>query len=422
MKRLFFLAIAIVAVCGVALPFHIEAPALWWFEGGAIFLLTTLIILYVRTIKPIIAIRNGVALLNEQDFSCRLTHVGQRDADSIAATFNRMVDTLRNERVRVIEQNHFLEMLIDASPAGIIILNFNGTIRSANRAACSMLGDNQLTEKRPEELEGDFANLLSRLCTGQSVTARFSDTQIYRCSRHSFIDSGFQRPFFMIESLTKEVMKAERAAYGKIIRLIGHEVNNTVAGIIPMFETVEMVSDDPDLRDASASCRERCASLSKFITRYDDVVKLPPPTLQLTDISELIRQLMPFLESMTAGRSISIRLDAEPGAVANIDPVQMEQVIVNIVKNSIESIGCDGAIEISTSASPAGFVITDNGRGICSEVAENMFTPFFSTKEGGQGVGLTLVSEILHAHNFSFRLHTSPVDKLTRFTAMVKKS
>lgn len=417
MKSFFWISALIVITGAATLPFFMAPPPLYWFEGGLALLFISIILLYLRIIKPISAIRTGVSLLNEQDFSSRLSNVGQRDADSIAATFNRMIDTLKNERLRIMEQNHFLDMLIDASPAGILILNFDGTIRTANPAACAMLGEKELVGNKLEELKGDLSHALPGLKNGSSITVRLSDTHIYRCSRLCFIDTGFQRPFIMIESLSKEIMKAEREAYGKVIRLIGHEVNNTVAGLVPMFETIEMVSEDADLREASASCRERCDSLSSFITRYAEVVKLPAPVLRSTNLSLLFASLMPFLESLTAGRDITISLESEQPAIAKIDPVQMEQVIVNVIKNSIESIGRIGSITIRINASPVGFEITDNGAGISPEAADNMFSPFFSTKEGGQGIGLTLVSEILRSHGCTFSLRTSPLDRLTRFSA-----
>ncbi len=415
MKFLFLTSIAFVLAAAGSLPFFMEQPELWWYEGGAALLLITLILLHIKVIRPISAVRTGVSLLNEQDFSCRLANVGQRDADGIAATFNRMIDTLKDERLRVMEQNHFLEMLIDASPAGILILNYDGTIRTSNPAIRSMLDCNSPEGKCPADIGGDLASVIANLKNGDTTTIRLSDTRIYRCLRRSFIDHGFQRPFIMIESLSKEIMKAEREAYGKVIRLIGHEVNNTVAGLVPMFETVEMIIGDADVREASSSCRERCASLSRFITRYADVVKLPSPTLRSADLSSLLESQLPFLESMTAGRDISVSLESDGPAIADVDPVQIEQVVINVVKNAIESIDKHGSVSIRVNSSPVGFTITDNGPGINTEASENMFSPFFSTKEGGQGIGLTLVSEILRAHGASFRLYTSATDNLTRF-------
>lgn len=366
-----------------------------------------MLLLYHHVIRPILAVRTGVSLLDEQDFSCRLANVGQRDADNIAATFNRMIDTLRAERCRVLEQNHFLELLIDASPAGIIILNLDGSVRSANAAAREIL-DNRLKDA------------IDALPLHHTRTVRLGDTRIYRCSRLSFIDNGFQRQFIMIESLTQEIMVAERAAYGKVIRQIAHEVNNTMCGILPMFETVGMVSADPTMAEVAASCSERCNSLSRFITRYADVVKLPPPTLSRVDLSCLLESLMPFVESMASGRNISLRFVTEGELWADADPLQIEQVVVNVVKNAIESVEHDGEIEVCVT--PTGFTISDNGPGISPEAADNLFTPFYSTKDGGQGIGLTLISEILKAHKFRFSLTTSASDGLTRFAVITDQS
>ncbi len=416
MKWLTYTIISLTVALGIALAFVIAPPVIFYVEGGIAIILISLFALDRSIVRPLRAIRTGISLINEQDFSSRLASVGQRDADSIAATFNRMIGILKNERLRVMEQNHFLDMLINASPAGILILNYDGTVRTANPAAVQMLGCRDLVSRRPADIPGRLAAFIAGIPAGSTATVRLDNAAIYRCSSLSFIDSGFQRPFIMIESLSDEIMKAERAAFSKVIRLISHEVNNTMAGIVPILETVEMVSDNAEIAGASASCRERCASLSRFITRYSDVVKLPAPVLRPVSLPALTAALMPFLESMAAGKDITMTLETEGSPSVMADTVLMEQVLVNVVKNSIESIGAKGHITLTVSDSPACITVSDNGQGISPEAAGNLFSPFYSSKKGGQGIGLTLVSEILRAHRCMFSLQTSDTDGLTRFS------
>ena len=256
-------------------------------EGVILVTLLFLIYFYQKVVKPIRSIGNGMELLREQDFSSRLSPVGQKDADRIVQVFNRMMEQLKDERLRLREQNHFLDLLISASPMGVIILDFDDHISMLNQAAVRFMGytaPEELTGKKIEELNSPLAEELNRIARNKTETIRLSDSMIYRCSRLSFVDRGFAHPFILIESLTSEVVKAEKKAYEKVIRMIAHEVNNTVAGITSTLESVsdalQDTEDSDDLREVMQVCVERCYSMSRFITNFADVVKIPDAQLQ----------------------------------------------------------------------------------------------------------------------------------------------
>lgn len=375
--------------------------------------------MYYSLVRPVSAILLGRDLLVNGDFGSRLVKVGQLDAEKLVDLFNNMMMQIKTERLRRHEQNYFLEMLINASPLGILTLDFNGLISQANPAAVRLLGANSYDEVHGRSLKetgGEIASTLWRMEEDEVQTLRLADTMIYRCTRLSFLDSGLRRPFFLIESLTDEVMKAEKSAYEKVIRMIAHEVNNTVAGSISLLEAISTVlaSGDDELADALESCRDRISSMNAFITSYANLVRIPQPELVALDINALLRTSMPFFESIAADHDIRVVSDlwSTPVAVA-ADPVLMEQVLVNVVKNAVESIGCGGEIVVSTV--PGRLTVADNGPGISPEASRHIFSPFFSTKAGGQGLGLMFVGEVLRRHGFRFSLATSP-DGLTRFT------
>lgn len=187
-------------------------------EGVILVTLLFLIYFYQKVVKPIRSIGNGMELLREQDFSSRLSPVGQKDADRIVQVFNRMMEQLKDERLRLREQNHFLDLLISASPMGVIILDFDDHISMLNQAAVRFMGytaPEELTGKKIEELNSPLAEELNRIARNKTETIRLSDSMIYRCSRLSFVDRGFAHPFILIESLTSEVVKAEKKAYEK---------------------------------------------------------------------------------------------------------------------------------------------------------------------------------------------------------------
>ena len=389
-------------------------------EGLVLFILCYLPFFYRKIVKPLNSIGSGMELLREQDFSSRLSPVGQYEADRIVNVFNRMMEQLKNERLRLREQNNFLDLLIKASPMGVILTTLDEDLSELNPMAQKMLGVRQedVLGKKMNEIDSPLAAELANVPKGETATVRLNDSNIYRCTHSSFIDRGFQHPFFLIESLTDEVMKAEKKAYEKVIRMIAHEVNNTTAGITSTLDTVEQALSTEegmdDICDVMRVCTERCFSMSRFITRFADVVKIPEPTLTPVDLNDLAFTCKRFMEGMCTDRNIKLRLEIdETLKEVKMDASLFEQVLVNIIKNAAESIEKDGEIIVRT-LSPASVEVVDNGKGISKEVEAKLFSPFFSTKPNGQGIGLIFIREVLMRHGCTFSLRTY-ADGLTRF-------
>lgn len=377
--------------------------------------------MYMSLLRPISAVTGGMELVRAQDFNSRLVKVGQHDADRLVGMFNRIIDRLKDERLHSIEQEHFLQLLINTSPVGIAIFDFDGRITLANPSMRRYLGiknEDDIVGRTLEDMAGDIAPAISATPMRSSRTVRLSNTNVVRISRLDFMEKGFSRPYVLVESLTDEVMKAEKEAYGKVIRLIAHEVNNTIAGVNSMLETLGSILVEDDLVEAIESCRERCGSMSGFITAYADVVKIPNARLEKVDLNKRISILVPFLDGL-AGNYADIRVEtSDKEAFAMADPVLLEQVLVNIVKNSKESIeltGRRGCITVKVSSSPTSVTVSDNGAGIDESADGNLFTPFFSTKKGGQGLGLMMVGDILRQHGCRFDLRTDSGNGLTVF-------
>ena len=389
---------------------------LYLMEGSIVFILVFLMIFYRKIVKPMNIIGSGMELLREQDFSSRLSKVGQYETDRIVNVFNRMMEQLKNERLRLREQNHFLDLLIQASPMGVIITTLDGEISQLNPMGLKMMGV-QLEEvigKKMEEVDSPLAEGLAAISKDHS----------------SFIDRGFHHPFYLIEKMTEEVMRAEKKAYEKVIRMIAHEVNNTTAGITSTLDTVgQALSAEDDMEDiceAMRVCMERCFSMSRFITRFADVVKIPEPTLSLVKVNDLLAMCKRFMEGMCADRNILLLEEYDPEVEdVRLDAVLFEQVLVNIIKNAAESIEyapegtiAQGRIVVRTIA-PCTIEVVDNGPGMTKETEAKIFSPFFSTKPNGQGIGLVFIREVLTRHGCTFSLRTYS-DGLTRFRIMVK--
>lgn len=422
-KGFFGILVFLLLVLGGGLLFLSSRLNLIYFyigEGLVLFILCYLPFFYRKIVKPLNSIGSGMELLREQDFSSRLSPVGQYEADRIVNVFNRMMEQLKNERLRLREQNNFLDLLIKASPMGVILTTLDEDLSELNPMAQKMLGVRQedVLGRKMNEIDSPLAAELANVPKGETVTVRLNDSNIYRCTHSSFIDRGFQHPFFLIESLTDEVMKAEKKAYEKVIRMIAHEVNNTTAGITSTLDTVEQALSTEegmdDICDVMRVCTERCFSMSRFITRFADVVKIPEPTLTPVDLNDLAFTCKRFMEGMCTDRNIKLRLEIdETLKEVKMDASLFEQVLVNIIKNAAESIEKDGEIIVRT-LSPATIEVVDNSKGISKETEAKLFSPFFSTKPNGQGIGLIFIREVLMRHGCTFSLRTY-ADGLTRF-------
>ena len=427
-KFFFSLLVVLLVVLGVYLGVAFrEVQRAYWFvaEGGIVLILVYLSVFYHKLVKPLNTIGNGMELLREQDFSSRLSPVGQYEADRIVNIFNRMMEQLKNERLRMREQNYFLDLLIQASPMGVIILTLNEEVSQMNPMAVKMLGVplDAARGRKMGQVDAALAAELAGMPYEETRVVRLNDANVYKCTYSYFIDCGFKHPFYLIERMTDELMRAEKKAYEKVIRMIAHEVNNTTAGITSTLDTVgqALAAEDgmDDICEVMRVCVERCYSMSRFITRFADVVKIPEPTLVPLSLNEMAARCKCFMEGMCADAGIALRLECD-GQVGEVkmDASLFEQVLVNIIKNAAESItlsgsGAGGEIVVRTSA-PASVEVVDNGPGISREVESKLFTPFFSTKPNGQGIGLVFIREVLSKHGCTFSLRTYE-DGLTRF-------
>lgn len=426
----FFILVALLLALGTAIPLlagEMRGVYLYVLEGAIVLILIYLSVFYSKLVKPMNTIGNGMELLREQDFSSRLSPVGQYDSDRIVKIFNRMMDQLKSERLRLREQNHFLDLLIQASPMGVVITGFDEKVTQLNPMAMRMLGIDvsEIEGKKLEQVDCPLAQELAGIALEQTAVVRLNDANVYKCTHSYFIDCGFPHPFFLIERMTDEVMRAEKKAYEKVIRMIAHEVNNTTAGITSTLDTVEQALAEEqgmeDFCEVMRVCIERCYSMSNFITRFADVVKIPEPTLVPVCLNEVAESCARFMEGMCSDHQVKLRLDCNPEVgTVSLDPALFEQVVVNIIKNAVESIASSeipsatpGVVVVRTLL-PATLEVEDNGPGISKEAESKLFSPFFSIKPNGQGIGLIFIREVLSRHKCTFSLRTY-ADGLTRF-------
>jgi nitrogen fixation/metabolism regulation signal transduction histidine kinase len=369
-------------------------------------------------IVPLELIRTGAELMRERDFTTHFREVGQSEMDELVSIYNRMIDQLREERRRVEERNLFLDKVLEASPTGVVTLDHDGNVGQVNPAAARLTGvaTAELVGERVDRFPAPIAAALRDLNVGGSAVLSLHGSRRLRCRRGSFYDRGFTRDFFLLEELTDELRESEKAAYSKLIRMMSHEVNNSVGAVRSLLESCQAYGaqladgDREDYDQALHVASERLAHLGSFMAALGQVVRIPPPDLRPTDVARLLSDVALLVQPELERRSIALEW-APPASFPELalDKNQFEQVLVNVLRNAMDAIGENGTVGMSLSAdgeSPS-LVVRDDGPGIPPEAEPHLFTPFFSTKREGQGIGLTLVREILVQHGCDFDLRNA---------------
>ncbi len=365
---------------------------------------------------PLDLIRTGAELMEEQDFSSHFREVGQPEMDALIRVYNTMVDRLRQERLKLEEQAVLLDQIFRVSPTGMITLDFDGRLSALNPSAERLLSlaAEDARGKHPQELDSALGSELAGLPAGESRVLSLQGRRRVRVSRGEFFDQGFARSFFLLEELTDELRASEKAAYRKLIRMMSHEINNSVGSVASLLDSCRHYTgqvseaDRSDFENALTVARSRLENLNTFTKGFADVVRLPAPEPHPCDLRALMDDILVLLRPEMAERNIACHWElCEPLPAIPLDKNQVEQVLVNVLRNAMEAMEDGGgnlALSLSQSDGQPFLSIQDSGTGVSQEVARSLFTPFFSTKKNGRGLGLTIVHEILSQHGFDFGL------------------
>ncbi len=392
----------------------------WYFLGAELLILISIAVtwqLYRGFLKPLNLLSAGIESIKDRDFSTTFIKTGQQELDRLIDVYNRMIEQLRSERLKQREQHYFLERLIEATPIGVVILDYDERISMLNPPARSILSvppEKALGCALDDVLSSPWREL-ARMKSGETMIIRTHGINTYRCRKSHFLDRGFQRYFILIEELTREIMVTQKRAYGKVIRMMSHETNNSVGAVNSILQSSlafsdRMLEDDAkEFEQVIQVAISRNQGLGRFMSNLADVVRIPQPVKRRIDLHSLLSSVQRLMSSTCNNRAIGWNLDyARTNLMVDMDAEQMEQVLVNVLKNAIEAIEGRGTITIRTGVNPSELVIIDDGRGVDPQTARNLFAPFYTTKPNGQGIGLTLTQEILSNHGFRFSLETTP--------------
>lgn len=395
-----------------------------------------------QSLQPLRYTESFQQLLMEQSYNHRLHVHNDPQLQSLVTCYNDLLARLQQERLQIGEQQGLLDQLLEASPIAVLVFDFDDRLSLLNASARQLLGlADPIGRLLNDWLDGDgrffpqFSVIeqqrvrsllpqLQQLVPQQSRLCSDNEGRRFRCQCSQFVDRGFRRRFLMLEELTAELHDSEKSTFDKLVRVIAHEVNNTVAVTGSVLQSLghyrqQLQADDQqDFAVAINAVQTRNQSLGQFIDRCSQVVKMPAVELQLTDLVVLLSDVMYLCRdnANSLGVKLHWQLPAQPVWLL-LDPALLSQAVLNIVKNALEAAHAGLQQQPNRPASVLlqlieppdqkqgwRLSITDSGDLLREVGSDQLFTPFFTTKKGGQGIGLVFVREVLQRHGLPYRL------------------
>ena len=356
------------------------------------------------------ALSTLVAAWTDSDFATSIRVPADPDLADLTRTLNALGGQLRDERQRLIQRELLLDTVVQNTPTALILTDPRERVIYGNLAARELFGV-------PGKLEGHaFAELVARLPealaeplrSGQDGLVTLTvdgEEDVFHLTRRSFELHGRRHQLTMLRRLTRELARQEVATWKKVIRVISHELNNALGPIASMAHTGKVYAERGDkasLQKIFATIDERARHLEQFIGGYARFAKLPTPRLMAVPWEAV-------LDSVVQAQATRV-LHPLPETPAYVDRAQIEQVLINLAKNSVEAGSAPDQVEIQVLDTGPQFLlqVRDRGSGMSDTVLEQALLPFYSTKRAGTGLGLALAREIAEAHGGRIRLANRP--------------
>lgn len=372
-----------------------------------------------KALQPLEYVEMFSSVLDEREFTARFSYLSQADLDQLIEKFNLMLQKLHQERLAIGEQRGVFEKLMAESPIGVVLFDYENRISELNPAAEQLLGEKRedLLHKNLSQLKSPTVQLLKSVPIDSHQLVVAEQGRRFKIGHYAIYDRGFDRSFYMLYEMTNEILESQKTAYEKLIRLMSHEVNNTIAITNSLLESClnfkpQLDSDSQNDFDKAVNIViNRCGSLNEFMQGYAEIVKLAKPVKADFNLTKLVKDLTFLFHTECEKRGINLQLYYTQDIAVRADASLIEQALMNVIKNSIEAVGRAGNINISIqqiSQDTIELTVIDNGCGISEDIQDQLFTPFFTSKESGQGLGLMLVREIFRLHEFDFYLRNNP--------------
>ena len=399
------LAIAyLVAAAALATLLRPLVPQPWMAAAAAVAVLAPLLAYHVRrAFAPMNALfralAGSVASYRDGDFGFGLAWRGRGALADLVEAHNRLGDALREQRLALVQRELLLDTMVQNTPVAMVLVDPARRIVLGNIAARKLLGEGH-------KLEGqDFDALIATAADavreaferggdGMFTVGDADHEDIYHLARRQFRLNGRRHELILLRVLTAELRRQEVQTWKKVIRVISHELNNSLAPIASLAHSGSELLRRGQLEKlptALATIEDRARHLEGFIRDYARFAKLPAPRRKPVQWSRFVAQLR---------EQVEFRSEATPDGIARVDLVQLEQSVINLLKNAHESGSAAGDVALAIRRLPDAWRldILDRGTGMSEAVLANALLPFYSTKRNGTGLGLALAREIAEAH------------------------
>ncbi len=364
----------------------------------------------LRPVRELVqAVSDGLLSYREGDYTMRLAVGCEGGIGDIVQRFNALGDMLSTDRNATYQKHMIFETVLQSAPVSIVLCDEAGYVLFANNAACELFNEGS-------SLEGaDIHQVLASVPDEMREALESGQDSLFTVSRNGNVDTFHVQKryfeiktqlvtFYKVETLSRELARQEVEVWKRAIRVIGHEINNTLAPVSSLVHSAKAIAGMPEKADKLVkvfdTIEERTGHLKDFLQSYARFAQLPRPTKSLQSWNALLESVRPLYSFEVAGPL--------PDAAGYFDPTQLQQVLINLVKNAYESGSAHGAIQVHVGhAEEGGFelCVLDRGSGISDEALKKVLLPFYSTKKQGQGLGLSLSREIIEAHGGRLSIH-----------------
>jgi two-component system nitrogen regulation sensor histidine kinase NtrY len=409
--------VLLVTLLAIAPAWLVAIVLLWTFEvsSGLRWALAALITFALaaglatvrrRLVRPLQSLANMLEALREGDYSLRGRNVDPADAvGEVMVEVNMLSRTLYNQRLEALEAGALLQKVIADVDIAVFGFDPHLKLRLVNSAGELLLGARAEALYGRDAAELSLGGMLSQP-SGRIVSHVFpGGSGRWEIRRRSFREGGKPHELLVISELSRALREEERQAWRRLVRVIGHELNSSLTPIKSMAGTLRKLIDRDTLpadwrADAESGLmiiHDRAESLGRFMGAYARLARLPPPVRREADFGSLVRRV-----ASLHGRRVTI--EPGPDAGLSIDADQIEQVLINLIRNAVEAAGDSGGVRVRWRSSDGQLVaeVEDDGPGLAR--TDNLWVPFFTTKPGGNGIGLVLSREIVENHGGTISL------------------